>query len=104
MFCLDYGFTFHNWVAGVTHFLHPFLLIPIAEEGENNPPKSYHFFLKTYFPFFIIGYQMSKIWWADVKISWADVRISMSRCPDLDEQMYQKRNEQMSDEQVYYDH
>ena len=46
---------------------------------------------------------MSKIWWADVQISWADVRISMNRCPDLDEQMYQKSDEQMFDEQVYCD-
>ena len=29
------------------------LSFPIAEEGENNPPKSYHFFLKTHFHFFI---------------------------------------------------
>ena len=46
---------------------------------------------------------MSKIWWADVQISWADVHISMNRCPDLDEQMYQKSDEQMFDEQVYCD-
>ena len=28
----------------------------------------------------------------------------MSRCPDIDEQMSQKSDEQMSDEQVLHDH